>query len=68
MEITALERPTKLEWRCVGGHEPWQDNTFRQAPLGLRSNQPLDAYTSSSWSRVACSLSTTTWAKRRMSS
>ncbi len=28
MEITALERPTKVEWRCVGGHEPWQDNTF----------------------------------------
>lgn len=28
MEITALEAPTHLSWRCVGGHEPWQDNTF----------------------------------------
>lgn len=29
MEITALERPRLLGWRCVGGHGPWEDNTFR---------------------------------------
>ncbi len=28
MEVTALERPHRVEWRCVGGHEPWHDNTF----------------------------------------
>jgi len=29
MEITSLDAPTELHWRCVVGHEPWQDNTFR---------------------------------------
>jgi predicted ester cyclase/uncharacterized protein YndB with AHSA1/START domain len=29
MEITALDRPAVVAWRCVGGHEPWDDNTFR---------------------------------------
>ena len=29
MEITALERPELVAWKCVGGHDPWQDNTFR---------------------------------------
>jgi uncharacterized protein YndB with AHSA1/START domain len=29
MEITALEPERALGWRCVSGHEPWQDNTFR---------------------------------------
>lgn len=29
MEITALESPKQVAWKCVGGHEPWQDNTFR---------------------------------------
>jgi predicted ester cyclase/uncharacterized protein YndB with AHSA1/START domain len=28
MEITALEPPHHVAWRCVGGHEPWHDNTF----------------------------------------
>jgi uncharacterized protein YndB with AHSA1/START domain len=28
MEITALEPDRLVEWRCVGGHGPWQDNTF----------------------------------------
>jgi len=28
MEITALEPPRLVAWRCVGGHEPWRDNTF----------------------------------------
>lgn len=29
MEITALEEPRRVEWRCVGGHDLWADNTFR---------------------------------------
>jgi len=28
MEITALEKPRHISWKCVGGHEPWLDNTF----------------------------------------
>jgi uncharacterized protein YndB with AHSA1/START domain len=35
MEIAAVDPGVGLEWRCVGGHEPWNDNTFRfqLAPL-----------------------------------
>lgn len=36
MEITALDESSgQLDWRCVTGHEPWQDNTFvfRLLPL-----------------------------------
>lgn len=29
MEIVALEPPRLVAWRCIGGHEPWRDNTFR---------------------------------------
>jgi uncharacterized protein YndB with AHSA1/START domain len=30
MEITALDEGRgELDWRCVSGHEPWQDNTFQ---------------------------------------
>jgi uncharacterized protein YndB with AHSA1/START domain len=29
MEIITLEEPRKLVWRCVAGHEPWSDGTFR---------------------------------------
>lgn len=29
MEITALEKPRLVAWKCVGGHAPWSDNTFR---------------------------------------
>jgi uncharacterized protein YndB with AHSA1/START domain len=29
MEITALEDERRLEWRCVAGHEPWANGTFR---------------------------------------
>jgi uncharacterized protein YndB with AHSA1/START domain len=29
MEITALASPRQLEWRCVAGHEPWSNGTFR---------------------------------------
>ena len=29
MEIMAIEPQAKLEWRCVAGHAPWQEGTFR---------------------------------------
>jgi uncharacterized protein YndB with AHSA1/START domain len=29
MEIAKIEPGVELEWRCVGGHDPWNDNTFR---------------------------------------
>lgn len=29
MEITGLEPGRLVEWTCVGGHDPWKDNTFR---------------------------------------
>jgi uncharacterized protein YndB with AHSA1/START domain len=35
MEITRADPGVELDWRCVGGHDPWDDNTFRflLAPL-----------------------------------
>jgi hypothetical protein len=35
MEFAAVDPGVGLEWRCVGGHAPWNDNTFRfqLAPL-----------------------------------
>lgn len=29
MRVTALEPPALVCWECVGGHEPWAQNTFR---------------------------------------
>ncbi len=29
MEIIDCTEPTSLTWRCVSGHEPWRDSTFR---------------------------------------
>src|SRR5471030_3188687 len=29
MEIVAVEEQQRLEWRCVGGHEPWRNGMFR---------------------------------------
>jgi uncharacterized protein YndB with AHSA1/START domain len=29
MEITTLEEGRELGWRCIAGHAPWKDNTFR---------------------------------------
>jgi uncharacterized protein YndB with AHSA1/START domain len=29
MEITDLDEGRELVWRCVSGHEPWQDGIFR---------------------------------------
>ena len=28
MQITRLERNRRVEWKCVGGHANWKDNTF----------------------------------------
>lgn len=29
MEIIDLEPDRRVEWKCVDGHGPWKDNTFR---------------------------------------
>ncbi len=29
MKQTTLTEDTVVEWRCIGGHTNWQDNTFR---------------------------------------
>ncbi len=29
MEITAVDQGRSVEWKCVGGHDLWADNTFR---------------------------------------
>lgn len=28
MEITAIEPDRRVNWKCVDGHQPWQDNRF----------------------------------------
>jgi uncharacterized protein YndB with AHSA1/START domain len=28
MEITALDSPVLVSWRCVDGHDPWLNSTF----------------------------------------
>lgn len=28
MEIIAKEEPSKVAWRCVGGHDPWHGSEF----------------------------------------
>jgi uncharacterized protein YndB with AHSA1/START domain len=28
MEVMRLEEDRRVEWKCVGGHDNWQDNTF----------------------------------------
>jgi uncharacterized protein YndB with AHSA1/START domain len=28
MEITRLEEPRRVDWKCVGGEPLWQDNSF----------------------------------------
>jgi|SRR5919199_3771582 uncharacterized protein YndB with AHSA1/START domain len=29
MQIAAMDDSAVLVWRCIGGHAPWADNTFR---------------------------------------
>jgi hypothetical protein len=29
MRVTELDPPFLVGWECVGGHEPWAENTFR---------------------------------------
>lgn len=31
MQIIGLEEGRDLRWRCVAGHQPWQDSSFRFA-------------------------------------
>jgi uncharacterized protein YndB with AHSA1/START domain len=35
MEITKLDEQHELDWRCVAGHDPWLDNTFRFELIAL---------------------------------
>jgi uncharacterized protein YndB with AHSA1/START domain len=28
MQITKLDEGRQVDWRCVSGHDPWNDNTF----------------------------------------
>lgn len=28
MQVTRLDQDQRVEWKCVGGHENWRDNTF----------------------------------------
>lgn len=28
MEVTEFDAPSRIGWKCVGGHVPWADNTF----------------------------------------
>ena len=35
MEIIGLTDGRELVWRCVSGHQPWQDSTFRFQLAGL---------------------------------
>lgn len=29
MEIISYDPPRSVEWKCIGGHDNWADNTFR---------------------------------------
>lgn len=29
MEVILLERPHRVHWRCIGGHDAWQGSIFR---------------------------------------
>jgi activator of Hsp90 ATPase-like protein len=40
MEITQLDEGRELHWRCVGGHDKWQNNTFR-----FQLSSPDDSHT-----------------------
>jgi hypothetical protein len=39
MEIVTLDAGRELGWRCVGGHDPWQDNTFRFVVAALEDGR-----------------------------
>ena len=28
MEVSGIEKDQKVEWKCISGHDNWQDNTF----------------------------------------
>ncbi len=35
METIAVDDGNEVTWRCVSGHQPWQDSTFRFRVAGL---------------------------------
>jgi uncharacterized protein YndB with AHSA1/START domain len=37
MEIITLDEGRELDWRCIAGHTPWKDNTFRFQLVGQDS-------------------------------
>ena len=39
METIAVDTPRELVWRCVDGHQPWQDSTFRFQVDGLEDGR-----------------------------
>jgi uncharacterized protein YndB with AHSA1/START domain len=39
MAITTLDERRELTWRCVAGHDPWKDNTFRFQLVGQDSGR-----------------------------
>jgi uncharacterized protein YndB with AHSA1/START domain len=39
MEIVKLDEGRELVWRCVAGHDPWKDSTFRFVIAALPNGQ-----------------------------
>jgi uncharacterized protein YndB with AHSA1/START domain len=39
MEVTDVEEGRRLVWRCIGGHDNWQDNTFTFELAGLANGR-----------------------------
>ena len=38
-EISEIDPGVELHWRCVGGHDPWRDNTFRFQLVSLEDGR-----------------------------
>lgn len=39
MKITSYDPPRSVEWKCVGGHDKWADNTFRFEVEGIEDGR-----------------------------
>lgn len=39
MEIIAMDEPSRVHWRCVGGHDPWDGSEFHFDIEGLRDGR-----------------------------
>ncbi len=64
MEITAMVEGRSLEWRCVSGHQPWAENTFR-FELGITRAEPefdSGSITPPNWMTTATAFTTSTGA------